>query len=210
MRRAIGGTVLANTGLANTGLANTGLANTGLANTGLAGTGLVLTAVAAGLLLAWPAGPAIAAPASPRPATPASARPGARERFHLTSDNPSTRRENVQATGALTATGYTRAGDFAASRAVSVLVFPDGRLRLVTNATSTSQSVPNPETCKFTEVFKGSYMIHSGAGGYPNATGSGTYVSRIYAQLKKAKGGGCGTKIVKFWHSTRTAGSLHL
>jgi hypothetical protein len=172
--------------------------------------GLALTAVAAGLLLAWPAGPAIGAPASPRPATPASAGPAARERFHLTSDNPNTRRENVQATGALTAAGYTRAGNFAAHHAVSRLVFSDGTLRLVTKATHISESVPNPTTCKFTEVFNGGYVIGGGAGAYGDASGSGTYVSRIYGQLKKAKGGGCGTKLVKFWHSTRTAGSLHL
>ena len=180
-----------------------------LARTGLASAGLALTAAAAGLLLAWPAGPAMAATASPRPATPASARPTARERFHLTSGDPSTRRQDLHANGALTAQGYALAGDFAASRAVSVLVFSQGRLRLVTKATSTSQSVPNPATCKFTEVFKGSYVIHSGAGGYRDATGSGGYVSRIYGQLKKKKGS-CGTQLAKFWQSTRTAGSLHL
>ena len=178
---------------------------------GSTSAGLALTAVAAGLLLAWPAGQAIAAPASPRPAAPASARAAAaRERFHLTSGDAQSRRQLVRAAGALTAKGYALVGDFAASRAVSVLVFSHGRLRLVTKATSTSESVPNPATCKFTEVFKGSYVIHSGAGGYGHASGSGSYVSRIYGQLKKAKGGGCGTKLVKFWHSTRTAGSLHL
>jgi len=181
-----------------------------LARTGLASAGLALTAAAAGLLLAWPAGPAMAATAAPRPATPASARAAARERFHLTSDDPSTRRENVQATGAFTAQGYTQAGNFAAHHAVSRLVFSHGTLRLVTKATHTSESVPNPATCKFTEVFSGDYAIRGGAGRYAHASGSGTYVSRIYGQLKKAKGGGCGTKLVKFWHSTRTAGSLHL
>ena len=171
--------------------------------------GLALTAVAAGLLLAWAAGPAIAAPASPRPATPASARSTARERFHLTSGDAQSRRQLVWAAGALTARGYALVGDFAASRAVSVLVFSHGRLRLVTKATSTSESVPNPATCKFTEVFKGSYVIHSGAGGYRDATGSGSYVSRIYGRLKK-KSGSCGTQLASFWQSTRTAGSLHL
>jgi hypothetical protein len=172
--------------------------------------GLALTAVAACLLLAWPAGQAMAAPAPARPATPASAHPAARERFHLTSDNPSTRRENVHATGALTAAGHARAGNFAAHHAVSRLVFSHGTLRLVTKATHTSESVPNPTTCKFTEVFSGDYVIRGGGGRYRHASGSGTYVSRIYGQLKKASGGGCGTRLVKFWHSTRTAGSLHL
>jgi len=171
--------------------------------------GLALTAVAAGLLLAWPAGQAKAAQASARPATPAAAKAPARERFHLTSGDASARRQNLHATGVLTAHGDALAGDFAASRAVSVLVFSHGRLRLVTRATSTSESVPNPATCKFTEVFKGSYVIHSGAGGYRDASGSGSYVSRIYGQLKKKKGS-CGTQLAKFWQSTRTTGSLQL
>jgi hypothetical protein len=206
MRRAIGGTVLARTVLARAVFARTGFASTGHA----------LTALAAGLLLAWPAGPAMAASASPRPATPASPRPAtaasarstARERFHLTSGDAQSRRQRVRAVGALTATGYALVGDFAASRTVSVLVFGHGRLRLVTKATSTSESVPNPATCKFTEVFKGSYVIHSGAGGYRDATGSGGYVSRIFGRLKK-KSGSCGTQLASFWQSTRTAGSLH-
>jgi hypothetical protein len=193
------------------------IADTVPARTVIANTGLALTAVAAGVVLAWPGGPAMAAPASARPATLASARPAApasakasaRERFHLTSGDASARRQSLQATGALTAHGYALAGDFAASRAVSVLVFSQGRLRLVTKATSASESVPNPATCKFTEVFKGSYVIHSGAGGYRDATGSGTYVSRISARLKK-KSGSCGTRLASFWQSTRTAGSLHL
>jgi hypothetical protein len=190
MRRAIGGTVPGRTGLASTGLA--------------------LTAVAAALLLAWPAGPAMAAPASPRSATPSSARSAASERFYLISRNPSTRRAKLQATGALTADGYALAGDFASQHGVSRLVFPDGTLRLVTKEKQSSESVPNPTTCKFTEVFSGDYVIRSGAGSYQGASGSGRYVSRIFGQLKMASGGGCGTQLASFRQATRTAGSLHL
>ena len=201
MRRPIGGKVLVRTRLANAGLG--------------------LTAVAAGLLLAWPAGPAMAAPASAqsaqsallasaRSAAPASAKPAARERFHLTSRDPNARREHVQATGAFTAVGYALAGDFASHHAVSRLVFRRGTLRLVTKMIHATASVPNPTTCKFTEVFRGDYVIRGGAGRYRHASGSGSYVSRISGQLKMASGGGCGTQFAAFRHSTRTSGSLHL
>ena len=166
----------------------------------------VAVALTAGLLLAWPAGPALAAPGSAQPAAAARHLP---ERFHLTSDDPSSNRQHLQAAGALTAKGYALAGDFASRRGVSVLVFPRGRLHLVTKATSTSESVPNATSCKFTEVFKGSYMIHGSAGRYRHATGSGSYVTRIFGKLKKTRSGGCGTGLASFWQSTRTTGSLH-
>jgi hypothetical protein len=164
----------------------------------------VAVALAAGLLLAWPAGAANAAPAR---AVTRSA--GDTEHFHLTSADASSNRQHLQAAGVLTAKGYALAGDFAGSRGVSVLVFPRGRLHLVTKATSTSESVPNATSCKFTEVFEGSYVIHGSAGRYRHATGSGSYVTRIFGKLKKTRSGGCGTGLASFWQSTRTTGSLH-
>ena len=163
-------------------------------------------ALAAGLLLAWPAGPALAAPASTRPAAAARHVP---ERFRLTSGDPSSSRQHVQATGILTAWGYTRAGDFASGHAVSRLVFRHGAMRLVTRATHRSASVPNASTCKFTEVFSGDYVIRGGTARYRHASGSGTYVTRIFGKLKKASSGGCGTRLASFWQSTRTRGTLH-
>ena len=163
-------------------------------------------ALAAGLLLAWPAGPALAAPASTRLA--AAARHPA-ERFHLTTGDPSSSRQHVQATGIFTARGYARAGDFASGHAVSRLVFRRGVMRLVTQATHRSASVPDATTCKFTEVFSGDYVIRGGTAKYRHASGSGTYVTRIFGKLKKERGGGCGTRLVSFWQSTRTRGSLH-
>jgi len=166
----------------------------------------VAVALAAGLLLAWPAGPALAAPASTRPAAAARHVP---ERFRLTSGDPSSSRQHVQATGILTAWGYTRAGDFASGHAVSRLVFRHGAMRLVTRATHRSASVPNASTCKFTEVFSGDYVIRGGTARYRHASGSGTYVTRIFGKLKKASSGGCGTRLASFWQSTRTRGTLH-
>jgi hypothetical protein len=165
----------------------------------------VAVAVAAGLLLAWPAGPALAAPASTRPAAAARYVP---ERFQLTSGDASSSRQHVQATGAFTARGYARAGDFASGHAVSRLVFRHGALRLVTKATHGSVSVPDASTCKFTEVFSGDYVIRGGTGKYRHASGSGAYVSRIFGKLKKGRGG-CGERLASFRQSTRTRGSLH-
>jgi hypothetical protein len=163
-------------------------------------------ALAAGLLLAWPAGPALAAPASTRPAAAAGHVP---ERFHLTSGDPSSSRQHVQATGIFTARGYARAGDFASGHAVSRLVFRRGAIRLVTKATQRSASVPDASTCKFTEVFSGDYVIRGGTARYRHASGSGIYVTRIFGRLKKARGGGCGTRLASFWQSTRTRGTVY-
>ena len=171
-----------------------------------AATLAVAVAAAAGLVLAWQAGSALAAPAARQPA--AAARHVA-ERFHLTSDDASSSRQHVQASGGFTARGYARAGDFASGHAVTRLVFRRGVMRLVTRATSRSASVPDPSTCKFTEVFSGDYVIRGGTDRYKHASGSGTYVSRIFGKLKKARGGGCGVQLASFWQSTRTNGTLH-
>jgi len=164
----------------------------------------IVSAAVPALLLTWPAGAASAAPARAVARTAADT-----ERFHLTSDDASSSRQHLLAAGVLNAKGYALAGDFAGSRGVSVLVFRHGRLHLVTKATSTSESVPNAASCKFTEVFEGSYVIHGSAGRYRHATGSGSYVSRIYGKLKKTRSGGCGSRLASFWQSTRTLGSLH-
>ena len=197
--------------VARTAVARTAVARTaaGRVAAGAAAAALAV-AVAPGLLLAWSAGPALAAPASARPATTAvSARPAAvPERFHLTSSDPGSSRQLLRATGAFTARGYARAGDFNSGHAVSRLVFSRGTLRMVTKETQSSVSVPNARTCKFTEVFSGDYVIRGGAGKYQHASGSGKYVSRIFGRLKKTNGQ-CGAQLASFWQSTRTQGTLH-
>ncbi len=162
--------------------------------------------VAPGILLIWTSGPAHAAPASARPA--AALRTA--ERFHLTTNDARSSRQLVRAAGPFTARGHAFAGDFASSHAVSRLVFQRGALRLVTKATHNSVSVPNQATCKFTEASSGYYVIRGGSGKYRHASGSGSYVSRIFGKLKKNQGGGCGSRLASFWQSTRTLGSLHL
>jgi hypothetical protein len=168
---------------------------------------MVLTVtVASGLMLTCAAGLAQAASAPTRPATASQAA----ERFHLTTADATSNRELVRATGPFTARGHAFAGDFASGHAASRLVFARGAVRLVTSAKHSSASVPNPRTCKFTEVSTGSYVIRGGFGRYRHATGSGSYVSRIFGKLKKIRGGGCGSGLASFWQSTRTLGSLHL
>jgi hypothetical protein len=131
------------------------------------------------------------------------------EHFHLTSADASSGRQHVRATGPLTGRGYALTGDFASGHAVSRVVFRRGALRLVTKARHRSVSVPNASTCKFTEVFKGDYVIRGGTGRYRHATGSGTYVSRISGKLKKTRGGECGNQLASFWQSTTTQGTFH-
>jgi hypothetical protein len=170
---------------------------------------VVAVGVVPGLLLAWPGVPAQATAASARPLLASARSAASLESFHLTSGNANSNRQHVTATGTLTATGYALAGDFASSRAVTRLVFRHGRLRLVTKANQISASVPNPSTCKFTEEFSGDYVIRGGTGRYGNASGSGTYASSISGKLKKARGGGCSSRLASFYQSTTTQGSLH-
>ncbi len=170
----------------------------------------------AGLLAAWPAGTAVAAPAAAQSASAQSAAPAsarsvtAPERFHLTTDNENSNRQQVQATGPFTQDGYAVAGIFSSSHSVSRLVFRRGTVRLVTSMTSFLLPPPNTRTCKFTEQFSGSYVIRGGFGRYPHASGTGRYVSRIFGQVWKRHDGICGYAVVSFWQSTRTVGSLHL
>ncbi len=171
----------------------------------------VLAVASAGLLAAWPAGTAVAAPASAPSGAAMATRPApAPERFHLTTDNSNSDRQQVQATGPFTQDGYAVAGIFSSSHSVSRLVFRRGTVRLVTSMTSFLLPPPNTRTCKFTEQFSGSYVIRGGFGRYPHASGTGRYVSRIFGQVWKRHDGICGYAVVSFWQSTRTVGSLHL
>jgi hypothetical protein len=132
------------------------------------------------------------------------------EQFVIISHQSDGSHEQVQATGVLTATGSGRVTLATPSRSVTRLVFPDGTVRLVTypNPKRTSESVPNPSTCEFTEVVHGQYAVRGGAQQYQDATGSGGYVTRIVGYLQVLSGGGCSSQLAKFWQRTRTWGSL--
>ena len=96
-------------------------------------------------------------------ASAAAARQG-QEKFHLTTNVATASREQVEATGVLSAHGYavliTRSGN----RRVTRLVFSRGAIRLVTEVTSKSVSVPDPTTCEFTELYRGHYQIRGEIG----------------------------------------------
>ena len=134
----------------------------------------------------------------------------AQEQFILIGHQADGSHQQVQATGKLTASGHARVTAATPKHSVTRLVFPRGTVRLVTypNPKRTSESVPNPSTCRFTEVVHGTYAVRGGARRYQHATGAGGYVTRIVGYLQVQSGGGCGSQLAKFWQRTRTWGSL--
>jgi hypothetical protein len=131
------------------------------------------------------------------------------EHFILISHRADGSHEQVQATGVLTASGHARVTVATPKHSVARLVFARGTVRLVTYPKRMSETVPDPSTCRFTEFVHGDYAVRGGAQRYRHATGSGRYDTRIVGHLQVLKGGGCGSKLVKFWQRTRTWGSLH-
>jgi hypothetical protein len=144
------------------------------------------------------------------PALGVTAATSGQEQFVITGHQSDGTDEQVQATGVLMASGSGRVTVATPTRSVTRLVFADGAVRLVTypNPKRSSESVPNPTTCVFTEVVHGGYAVRGGAQLYQSATGSGGYVTRIVGHLQILTGGGCGTQLAKFWQRTRTWGSL--
>jgi hypothetical protein len=130
------------------------------------------------------------------------------EQFILISHQADGSHEQVQATGVLTANGYARVTVATRKRSVARLVFPHGTVRLVTYPKRMSETVPDPSTCRFTEFVHGKYAVRGGAQRYQDATGSGGYNTRIVGHLQVLSGGGCGSKLARFWQRTRTWGSL--
>jgi hypothetical protein len=134
----------------------------------------------------------------------------AQEQFILIGHEADGSHQQVQATGKLTASGRARVTAATPKHSVTRLVFRHGTVRLVTypNPNRTSESVPNPSTCRFTEVVHGTYAVRGGAQRYQRAAGAGGYVTRIVGYLRVLSGGGCGSRLTKFWQRTRTWGSL--
>ncbi len=139
-------------------------------------------------------------------ASAAAARTG-HEQFRLTTKVATATREHVQATGVLTTQGHAILGVPGHGREVIRLVFGKGTVRLVTETTSGSVSVPNPTTCKFTEVHRGNYQIRGGRGRYVHAAGAGTFVTRTFGRLTR-KNGNCTAALASFWQATTTTGSM--
>jgi hypothetical protein len=155
------------------------------------------------------AGPAAAATGPAGTAASPAAALAVQQRLAITSDKAAPAKANVRATGVLKAAGFAYPRQVSGSRATAWLIFKRGSLRLVTTRTSSSVSVPNPATCKFTEVVHGTYAIRGGARKYAGATGSGSYLTKIYGRLIR-KHGSCTGDLASVWQGTWTWGTLHL
>jgi hypothetical protein len=140
-------------------------------------------------------------------AAPAAAARNGHEQFRLTTSSATTTREHVQATGVLVTQGHANLGAPAHGREVIWLVFGRGSVRLVTETTSGSVSVPDPTTCKFTEVHRGNYQVRGGRGRFAHDGGAGTFVTRTFGRLQR-KNGSCTSALASFWQATTTSGSL--
>ena len=169
----------------------------------------IMTAALTALLTLAGGAAATAAPLAA--STSAAAARSGQEQFHLTSTVATSTRQQVQATGVLNAQGHavlvgvivTSSG----TRDVTRLVFSHGTVRLVTEVTGQSVTVPDPTTCKFTESSRGDYQIRGGKGRFVHATGAGTYHTSIAGQLKRTNGN-CTTTLVSYRLSTKTTGSM--
>jgi len=155
----------------------------------------IITLAVAGLL-----GPAaVLAPAA------SAATSTVQQHFAITASQAAPKTEHVSARGRLKATGTAHAGKH---KGVMWLVFKRGSVRLVLTQTSGSASVPNPTTCKFTEVFKGTYLVRGGTRAYAKAGGSGNYHTKIFGRLKRSDGS-CTSKLASVYQGTWTWGTLH-
>ncbi len=162
--------------------------------------GLALAAVAGPAALVLAAGSAAAAAGSPHPAAAAKIQ----EHIAMTSNVAAATKEHVKARGVLTATGTAVPGKHAGR---TWLTFSAGSVRLLSTQTSGSASVPNPTTCKFTEVFRGTYQLRGGTRRYAKAAGSGHYVTKIWGKLTRKKGN-CTATLASVRQGTWTWGSM--
>jgi hypothetical protein len=137
----------------------------------------------------------------------AAAAKSGHEQFHLTSKVATARRQQAQATGILTAHGHAVLGKTTGDRQTIWIVFSHGSIRLVTEVTRKSVSVPNPTTCKFAEFYRGSYRVRGGNRRYVHAAGTGTFLTKIVGKLKR-KDGSCTSTLIWFWQSTKATGTL--
>jgi hypothetical protein len=166
----------------------------------VAGAALVAVMLAADPMLA---GPASAVTAT---TTASSARHG-HERLYISGRPATARKDYLSASGVLKARGYALPGVLTGGRGTIWLVLRHGSIRLAIGVTSSSASVPNPQTCAFTEVYRGRYTVRGGRRAYAGASGSGTFYTRISGRLAKS-GGSCTARLAWSRKHTWTSGSL--
>jgi hypothetical protein len=170
------------------------------AGAAIAGAALVAVMLAADPMLAGSAG----AVTSTTTASPA--RHG-RERLFISSRSASARKDQLSASGVLKARGYALPGALRGGRGTIWLVFRPGSIRLAIGVWSSSATVPSPQTCAFTEVYRGEYTVRGGHRAYAQASGSGTFYTRISGRLAKS-GGSCSARLAWSRRYTWTSGSL--
>jgi hypothetical protein len=170
-----------------------------------AGAAIAGAVLAAGMLAASPmlAGPASAVTAT---TTVSSARQG-HERLYISGRPATARKDYLRASGVLKARGYALPGALTGGRGTIWLVFRRGSIRLAIAVRSSSATVPNPQTCAFTEVYRGTYAVRGGHRSYARASGSGTFYTRISGRLAMS-GGSCTARLAWSRKYTWTSGSL--
>jgi hypothetical protein len=168
---------------------------------------LLAAALSVAALPLLTAGSAAAATIPAAAAGPAAAT-GVAEHIAITTRDADSDKAQVKATGVFKAKGTAHTGALSGGKATDWLIFKYGSVRLVTYQTSSWASVPNPSSCKFTEVFHGTYAIHGGTRHYASATGSGHYLAKIWGRLKKEKGS-CTDTLASFYEGTWAWGSMH-
>ncbi len=170
-----------------------------------AGAAIAGAALAAVMLAASPmlAGPASAVTGT---TTASSARSG-HERLYISGRPATARKDYLSASGVLTARGYALPGPLTGGHGTTWLVFRRGSIRLAIEVSSSSATVPNPQTCAFTEIYRGRYTVRGGRRAYAGASGSGTFYTKISGRLAKS-GGSCTAQLAWSRKYTWASGSL--
>ncbi len=144
--------------------------------------GLIQTAASASAAPARPAGPAHHAVA----AGPAYS---GREVFKIVARMPGPRHATVQAWGAFKATGHF-------IRQQATITFPKGRIIVRRHVQKVTYSGPDLQTCRFSIVERGTFVVTKATGRYRGLHESGHFTSRLHGRLKQAGTNQCSSKIV--------------
>ena len=112
-----------------------------------------------------------------------------REVFRIVARMPGPRHATVQAWGAFSATGHF-------IRQTATITFPKGRIIVRRHVQKITYSGPNLQTCRFTIVERGTFVVRKATGKYRGLHESGHFTSRLHGRLKKTGTNQCGSKIV--------------
>jgi hypothetical protein len=128
------------------------------------------------------------------------------EHFRIISTAATSTRLSTLATGDFTAGGYEVPGNVVSGYATDKTVLSGGTFRVRRHVTS--ETLPVPAGCLFSESQRGTYSLSHGTGAYRGISGSGTFnitITAIYARLAS---GGCGTRFAVFQQLTYEGGTV--